>query len=88
MHIVYKGYKRKVVVVRNTESSLFESAYFVLREGADKHAIRDMLKEASRIIKEKTAEDECPTVLKRFFSFSLGCAICSVIFTVIVIFLA
>ena len=85
---MYKGYKRKVVVVRDTGSALFESAYFVIRENADGHSMRDMIKEASRIIKEKTAEDECPNSLKRFFSFSLGCAICSVTFTVIVLFLA
>ena len=85
---MYKGYKRKVVVVRDTKSSLFESAYFVLRENSEGHSVSDMMKEASKIIKEKTAEDECPAYLKKFFSFSLGCAICSVIFTVIVIFLA
>ncbi|MBE6607280.1 MAG: hypothetical protein E7633_01805 [Ruminococcaceae bacterium] len=83
---MYKGYRRRVVVIRDTKSSLFESAYFVLRENTDKHSIRDMIKEASKIIREKTAEDECPASLKRFFSFSLGCAICSVLFTVIVIF--
>jgi hypothetical protein len=45
-----------------------------------------MMKEASKIIKEKTAEDECPAYLKKFFSFSLGCAVCSVFFTAVVIF--
>lgn len=85
---MYKGYKRKVVVVRETGSSLFESAYFVMRENSDKHSMRDMIKEASRIIKEKTAEDECPPSLRRFFSFSLGCAVCSVTFTVIILLLS
>lgn len=83
---MYKGYKRRVVVIRDTKSGLFESAYFVLRENTENHSVRDMIKEASKIIKEKTAEDECPSYLKRFFSFSLGCALCSVTFTVIVIF--
>ena len=83
---MYKGYKRKVVVVRDTKSSLFESAYFVLRENSESHSVSDMMKEASKIIKEKTAEDECPVYLKKFFSFSLGCAVSSVCFTAIVIF--
>lgn len=83
---MYKGYKRRVVVIRDTKSGLFESAYFVLRENTDNHSVRDMIKEASKIIKEKTAEDECPAYLKKFFSFSLGCAVCSVLFTAVVIF--
>ena len=83
---MYKGYRRRVVVVRDTKSSLFESAYFVLRENTDNHSIRDMISEAKKIVKEKTVEDECPAYMKRFFSFSLGCAVCSVIFTAVVIF--
>ena len=83
---MYKGYKRRVVVIRDTKSSLFESAYFVLRENTESHSVRDMITEASKIIKEKTAEDECPAYLKKFFSFSLGCAISSVFFTAVVIF--
>ena len=83
---MYKGYKRRVVVGRDTKSGLFESAYFVLRENTDNHSVKDMLEEASRIIKEKTAEDECPAYLKKIFAFSLGGAVCSVIFTAAVIF--
>ena len=73
---MYKGYKRRVVVVRDAIEALRSC------DGA----VKDMLEEASRIIKEKTAEDECPAYLKKIFAFSLGGAVCSVIFTAAVIF--
>ncbi len=84
---MYKGYKRKVIVVKDTGSRLFDSAYFIVREGADEGGIKDMVEEASRIINEKTAENACPNSYKRFFSFSLGAAFCSVIFAAMVLLL-
>ncbi len=85
---MYKGYKRKVIVVRDTDSSLFESAYFLLRDGGEDFSVKDMVKEASRIIRDKSEEEKCPVSVKKFFTFSVGCAITSVIFTLVVIFLA
>ena len=47
-----KGCERKILLVNGGETSLFESAYFVLKKSAeqkeDSHT--DMLKEANRII--------------------------------------
>lgn len=85
---MYKGYKRKVVVVKDTGSRLFDSAYFVVREDAAESGIKDMVEEASRIINEKTAENACPSAYKRFFAFSLGAAFCSVLFAAMVLLLS
>ena len=49
-----KGCQRKIIVMKNTGSNIFEEAYFVLRENAVKAHISetDMIEEANRIIKE------------------------------------
>lgn len=49
-----KGCQRKIIVMKNTGSSIFEEAYFVIRETATKAHISeiDMITEANRIIKE------------------------------------
>lgn len=81
---MYKGYKRKVIVVKDTGSRLFDSAYFVVRDGVGEEKITDMVSEASRIINEKAERERCPVALKRFFSFLLGAAVASVIFATVV----
>jgi len=47
-----KGCQKKVIWMRNTESDLFDEAYFILSERADKRACTesDMIKEAGRLI--------------------------------------
>ena len=50
-----KGCQRKIILIQVAESSLFETAYFVLRKGAEaqekSHA--DIMKEANRIIERR-----------------------------------
>ena len=84
---MYKGYKRKVIVVKDANSRVFDSAYFVMRDDAEGHSINDMVQEASRIISQKMLEDTRPLPQKRFLSFLLGVAFCSVLFTVLVLLL-
>lgn len=80
---MYKGYKRRVIVVKDTKSRLFDSAYFVLREDASEENVNDMVKEASRIISENVSKKTCPLPLGRFFVFSLAAALSSVFFTAV-----
>ncbi len=50
-----KGAHRRMVVLKNTGSPLFEEAYFILREGKtreDRH--RDLVSEANRIVAAST----------------------------------
>lgn len=48
-----RGCQKNMIVLRNTESKLFEEAYFVLRDGAGEHYREsDLLNEANRIIKK------------------------------------
>ena len=49
-----KGSQRQIILIKGDESSLFESAYFVLRRGAEQSGARhdDMVREANRIIEK------------------------------------
>ena len=76
-----KGYKRRVVVVKDTGSSMFDSAYFVLSEGVGEDRIDDMVKEASRIIGERGSQGKARLVYA-LFSFSLGLASASLLLAV------
>lgn len=52
-----KGCERRMIKIENTESDLFESAYFIIRQNAQlpkKNRRDDMLREAARIVSEKT----------------------------------
>ena len=84
---MYKGYRKKVIVVKDTGSRLFDSAYFVINENADGESVKDMVKEASRIIGEKDTFSRYAAA-SRFFSFSLGAVLTSLIFAATAIILS
>lgn len=63
-----KGCERRMIKIENTDSDLFESAYFIIRQNAQlpkKTRRDDMMREAARIVSDKTE----PTK-KRSFSSS------------------
>ncbi len=49
-----RGYQKKIIYIKNTGSTLFEEAYFVLRPDTDNKGKNkvDMVSEANKIIKE------------------------------------
>lgn len=50
--LMIKGCQKKVIWLRNTESELFDEAYFILSENAlrSPHTERNMVKEAEKLI--------------------------------------
>ena len=50
-----KGCERKIILVQGAESSVFETAYFVLRKNAEmrEKSHSDIMKEANRIIERR-----------------------------------
>lgn len=52
-----KGCQKKIIVMKNTGSPIFEEAYFILSENAQRAhtSERDMISEANRIIRESGA---------------------------------
>ena len=64
-----RGYQRQVVFLKNTESPLFEEAYFLLRDGkGGEQRYGDLIDEAKRII----AENISGSAKKRGFFHRLG----------------
>jgi len=61
-----KGSQRQIILIKGDESSLFESAYFVLRREAEQSGARheDMVREANRII-EKSLPAGAERIKKR-----------------------
>lgn len=83
-----RGCQKRVVFLKNTGSSIFEGAYFVLKEdknGKPCATEGDMVLEASRIIEEVSEgkKKKLPTYSLLVFSFLLGAALSCVILLLI-----
>ena len=51
--MIYKGCEKRMIMLKNTGSDLFEEAYFILNNRNNSHISRnDMIKEANRIVSE------------------------------------
>lgn len=78
-----RGYQKKIIFLKNTGSSLFEEAYFVLKnegEGNSSHAT--LVKEANRIIEENFARKKSFKKifnLRNLTAFCLGSAVAFVV---------
>ena len=87
-----RGYQKRVIHLKNTGSSLFDEAYFIVKEKEEK-AFRnqDMISEANRIIKENmTGKSERGIFLrilkKNFIPFLAGVGFSLLVFIPILIF--
>ena len=62
------GYQKKVIFLKNTGSSYFEEAYFILNpnENSEKISHASMVKEANRIIEENFGRKKR---IRNFFNF-------------------
>ena len=63
-----RGCKRNMIVLRGTGSDLFEEAYFVVREEAERRSETDMLAEAERIINKNRSSRSNEMKKARLFS--------------------
>lgn len=75
-----KGCSRKVIVIKNPGSNLFEEAYFIVSPREAERQYGDFLTEANRIIALRTTPQLCTQRSgKRFapwiFGFFLGAAV-------------
>jgi len=61
--MVYKGCQKRMIMLKNTGSEIFDEAYFILKERAEKSGVseNDMVREASRIIDENLLCAYCKT---------------------------
>ena len=75
-----RGYQKKVICMKNTGSSLFEEAYFIVKSdsGSSAAGSAEMVNEANRIIKENFDNKKNRFILfhkRNVFSFFIGAAI-------------
>lgn len=47
---MYSGTQKKVIVIKNTDNSIFESAYFILKDNIKNLPESEMVREANRIL--------------------------------------
>ena len=71
-----KGCSKRVVHLKNTDSAIFEEAYFVLGHGSDTERVsdRDMIREAERRVCESSGREVAlaPRRRGRAYYFALG----------------
>lgn len=81
-----KGCSRRVIYMKNTDSDIFDEAYFVLRRREERGEGRecDMIREAERIIRESMLDDKKHRKRERsFYSFAMGLVCASVFYTLL-----
>ena len=82
---MFKGIGRQVVVLKNTDSDIFEEAIFILRDGT-KASKTDMLTECERIIKNNcTGKIRLKKKSKNKKLFYWGLAIFVLLITVVLL---
>lgn len=84
-----KGTQRKVIVIKDTKSGIFDEAYFMVKNSADSAHLTtsDMVFEADRIITSytlKSGDDEKkePEKYLRPLWFFVGVLCCDIVFAV------
>ncbi|MBQ4562807.1 MAG: hypothetical protein IJA55_10815 [Clostridia bacterium] len=66
--MIYKGCEKRMIMLKNTGSDLFEEAYFILSNKKNMGLSRnDMIKEANRIISENNITSSCEKKTSHFF---------------------
>ena len=74
-----KGYQRKLVMIRTKDSSIFESAFFILRSTALREERGgDMITEANRILEDNDQKKKRPRSFSArhiFISLGIGFAL-------------
>ena len=82
-----RGYQKRVIYLKNTGSSLFEGAYFVVKSDRDPtlKEKEKMVDEANRIIREnfKREKKEKMQYLRYLLAFLVGLAISSLVYALI-----
>ena len=80
-----KGCSRRVIYMKNTDSEIFDEAYFVLRRREEREEGRecDMVREAERIIRESMTEKKQKGRQRSFYSFAMGLVCASIFYTLL-----
>ncbi len=88
--MIYKGLRKNIILIKNTDSKYFEEAYFILKDNysQDESAYQDIISEANRIVERSvniTEKKRRPN--KSILTFSFGASLCAFVYTLIIMFL-
>ena len=73
--MILKGCQRKLIMMPTKSSSLFETAYFILRDTAEKRepTQNEMLCEATRILEENALTGKSRPLTRKHLWLALAC---------------
>ncbi len=75
---MFKGIGKQVVVLKNTDSKIFEEAIFIIRDGKKTNR-DDMISECERIIREGSSHDRGVGGKRRTIMLLCGAAVLAAI---------
>lgn len=80
-----KGCQKKIIYLKNTDSGIFDEAYFVLRRDgeSDRFGEADMVSEAKRIIEGASLEGRRGKRKGHLWFFSMGALAATAVFALI-----
>ncbi len=82
--MVLKGCTKRVIILKNTDSDLFDEAVFFLKPGKDNLCERDYLSEANNLVSRHTVISDCTledrikntkAKSRGFLQFAIGIAV-------------
>ena len=80
-----RGCERKIILLKGTESQMFDEAYFLVRRDFESRRSEEIMKEAERIIDRNTTRRRSSKYLFALlfsFGFLLGIALASLLFSI------
>lgn len=73
-----RGCERKIILLKGTESQMFDEAYFLVRRGFEKRGSDEIVREAERIIDRNTTRKRQRIEKKSIIFFFAG-VICGIL---------
>ena len=75
-----RGCERKIILLKGTESQMFDEAYFLVRREFEQRGHADMMREAERIVERNTTRLCGKRSLNAAIFFALG-TLCGILLT-------
>lgn len=69
-----RGCQRKIILLKGTDSQIFDEAYFLLRRGAETFGNAEIIREAERIVNRNTTRRRRRVTRRDGIAFVLGIA--------------
>lgn len=77
-----RGCERKIILLKGTESQMFDEAYFLVRRDFEKRGKEEFLREAERIVDRNTTRFRSGERWWRLISFAVGFLLGAAVFAI------